>query len=83
MESANAPGQDFPIQNLPFGVFTTALWRELRGFDEALLANEDYDFNYRARRAGATVLLDGAMQSVYRARATFGALARQIGRAHV
>ena len=23
VESANAPGQDFPIQNLPFGVFTT------------------------------------------------------------
>ena len=66
-----------PVETVPFGVFTTALWRELGGFDEALLANEDYDFNYRARRAGATVLLDGAMQSVYRARATFGALARQ------
>ncbi len=28
VESANAPGTDFPVQNLPFGVFTRRGWEE-------------------------------------------------------
>jgi succinoglycan biosynthesis protein ExoA len=65
------------VDTVPFGVFRKSLWQQLGGFDETLLANEDYDFNYRVRRAGGRVLLDTAAHSIYFARPTLGALARQ------
>jgi succinoglycan biosynthesis protein ExoA len=65
------------VDTVPFGVFRKSLWRRLGGFDESLLANEDYDFNYRARHAGGRVVLDTAAHTVYYARPTLGALARQ------
>ena len=68
------------VETVPFGTFRKSLWRELGGFDEALMTNEDYDFNYRARRAGADVRLDGRIRSTYRARPTLTALARQYHR---
>lgn len=68
------------VDTVPFGVFRKSLWRQLGGFDEALLTNEDYDFNYRVRRAGGRVLLDTAAHTVYYARPTLDALARQYWR---
>lgn len=66
-----------PVDTVPFGTFRRALWERLGGFDESLLRNQDYDFNYRVRRTGLDVILDPAIVSIYKARATFGALARQ------
>lgn len=71
----SAPSQF--VDTVPFGVFTKELWRQLGGYDEGLLANEDYDFNYRVRRGGGGVLLDTSGYCTYFARPTFGALARQ------
>lgn len=65
------------VDTVPFGVFGKKLWQELGGFNEELLANEDYDFNYRVRQSGGGVLLDTSGHCTYFARATFGALARQ------
>lgn len=65
------------VDTVPFGVFRKSLWQRLGGFNERLLANEDYDFNYRARARGGRVVLDTGTHSIYYARATFGALARQ------
>lgn len=65
------------VDTVPFGVFRKTLWQQLGGFDETLLANEDYDFNYRVRRQGGRVLLDTAAHTTYFARATFGALGQQ------
>ena len=62
---------------MPFGCFRRELWHELGGLDETLHANEDYDFNYRARQRGRCVFLDPKIRSTYYARSTFGALARQ------
>ncbi len=62
---------------VPFGTFRRELWERLGGFDESLIRNQDYDFNYRVRLAGLDVILDPAIASVYKARSTFGALARQ------
>jgi GT2 family glycosyltransferase len=50
---------------------------KIGGYDESLLANEDYEFNTRIRQAGGVVWLDPAIRSVYFARADLGALARQ------
>jgi cellulose synthase/poly-beta-1,6-N-acetylglucosamine synthase-like glycosyltransferase len=74
-----APGQSAPlaVDTVPFGVFRKKLWQELGGFNEELLANEDYDFNYRVRQRGGRVLLDPSGHSIYFARPTLGTLARQ------
>jgi glycosyltransferase involved in cell wall biosynthesis len=65
------------VDTVPFGVFRKSLWRELGGFNEALLANEDYDFHYRVRQRGGRILLDTGGHSDYFARGSFKALATQ------
>jgi hypothetical protein len=65
------------VDTVPFGCYRKSLWEELGGLNEALLVNEDYEFNYRVRLAGRRVVLDPRITSIYYARATFGALARQ------
>jgi succinoglycan biosynthesis protein ExoA len=65
------------VDTVPFGVFRKSLWQKLGGFNKALLANEDYDFNYRVRLNGGRVLLDTTAHSVYFARPTLSELMRQ------
>ncbi|HEX8455712.1 MAG TPA: glycosyltransferase family 2 protein [Pyrinomonadaceae bacterium] len=65
------------VDTVPFGVFRKSLWQEVGGFNEALLANEDYDFHYRIRERGGRILLDTAGHSLYFARPTIRELARQ------
>ncbi|MGE5362430.1 MAG: glycosyltransferase family 2 protein [Bacteroidales bacterium] len=65
------------VDTVPFGCFRKDLWKQLGGFNEHLLTNEDYEFNYRTRASGLTVLLDPRIQSTYWARPNLRALARQ------
>jgi succinoglycan biosynthesis protein ExoA len=65
------------VDTVPFGCFTRETWRRVGGLNETLLGNEDYEFNYRVRKAGLLVRLDPTMQSTYVARARLGALALQ------
>ncbi|TME82431.1 MAG: glycosyltransferase [Chloroflexi bacterium] len=46
------------VDHIPFGAYPTALVRELGGWDERLLANEDFEFDYRLRRHGGKLLFD-------------------------
>lgn len=69
-----------PVDTVAFACFRKELWRELGGFDEKLSANEDYEFNYRVRRHGQTVLLDQGEHCDYFARSTLGDLASQYWR---
>ncbi len=46
------------VDHIPFGAYPTALVRELGGWDERLLANEDFEFDYRVRRNGRQLLFD-------------------------
>jgi glycosyltransferase involved in cell wall biosynthesis len=66
-----------PVATVAFACFRKSLWIDLGGFNEALLANEDYDFNYRARRSGGQVILDKSGHCDYFARTTLKALAKQ------
>lgn len=65
------------VDTVPFGTFRRELWDRLGGYDESLFCNEDYDFNHRVRMAGLHVLLNPEIVSVYKARPTLSALARQ------
>jgi glycosyltransferase involved in cell wall biosynthesis len=74
---SSAAGAVKPVDTVPFGAFRRDLWQALGGFDEWLVRNQDYDFNYRARLSGQRVMLNPAIVSVYQARPTLRALARQ------
>jgi succinoglycan biosynthesis protein ExoA len=68
------------VDTVPFGAFRRGLIKQIGGFDESLLANEDYEFNVRIRQAGGKVWLDPAIKSTYYARPSLGALAKQYAR---
>ena len=68
------------VDTVAFACFKKELWREIGGFDEDLSANEDYEFNYRVRLNGKTVLLDQAEHCDYFARATLKDLCVQYWR---
>ena len=65
------------VDTVPFGCFRKTTWEALGGFDERLLTNEDYEFNYRARSSGSTVVLDPDIRCTYFARSTLAELASQ------
>jgi succinoglycan biosynthesis protein ExoA len=74
----DSPGPaSMSVETVPFGAFPRALWERLGGFDESLSANQDFDFNYRARVAGFDVILDRRIKATYVARPTLAALWRQ------
>ena len=58
-----------------------AYWRDamldVDGFDESLLRNSDFEFNFRMREAGHRLHFDPAIGSVYRPRPNLNALFRQ------
>ena len=68
------------VDTVPFGAFKRELLALIGFFDESLLTNEDYEFNTRIRKSGGKIWLDPAIRSVYFARPTLAALARQYSR---
>lgn len=76
---AGGPPQE-SVDTVAFACFRKSLWTELGGFNEALLTNEDYDFNYRVRQSGRDVILDRGGHCDYFARTTIGKLAAQYWR---
>jgi glycosyltransferase involved in cell wall biosynthesis len=73
-------GQAQAVDTVPFGAFRRTLTARVGMFDETLLTNEDYEFNVRIRQSGGRIWMDPNIQSVYFARPTLPALARQYGR---
>jgi glycosyltransferase involved in cell wall biosynthesis len=65
------------VDTVAFACFRKSLWQELGGYNEMLLTNEDYDFNYRARMTGAPVVLDRQGHCDYFARTKLSDLAKQ------
>jgi len=73
----NAGPLQEPVDTVAFACFRRSVWDDLGGFNEHLLANEDYDFNYRVRQSGRNVLLDRREHCDYFARTTLSSLAKQ------
>jgi succinoglycan biosynthesis protein ExoA len=60
-----------------FGAFRPEAFERVGLFDEALVRNQDDEFNMRVRAAGGRIVLDPAITVVYRPRGSFGGVWRQ------
>jgi hypothetical protein len=63
--------------HVPFGVYDTELARELSGWDERLVANEDFEFDARLRRAGRQLYLEPSVTVTWQCRSRIPDLFRQ------
>lgn len=68
------------VDTVPFGSYRRSLIEKIGPYNEALLTNEDYEFNTRIRKSGGRVWLDPSIRSVYFARSTIMELVRQYWR---
>jgi succinoglycan biosynthesis protein ExoA len=68
------------VDHVPFGAYRTELVRRLGGWDERLVANEDFEFDYRLRRSGAVLLFDPRLKITWQSRQTVRSLYHQYRR---
>lgn len=68
------------VDHIPFGAYPTELLRRLGGWDERLVANEDFEFDYRLRRSGAVLLFDPRLRISWQSRQTVRSLYQQYRR---
>jgi len=68
------------VDTVPFGAYHRRLINRIGTYNEALLSNEDYEFNVRAQQAGGVIWMDPQISSIYFARSTYVALAKQYWR---
>lgn len=68
------------VDTVPLGCFPADRLREVGGWREDLLANEDFELNHRLRSNGWRVVFDPAIWSIYRPRETPGEIAAQYWR---
>lgn len=73
-------GEEGPADTVPFGCFQRRWVERIGRFNEKLMTNEDYEFNYRIRMAGGVVWFNPRIRSVYYARPTISDLIRQYAR---
>ncbi len=65
------------VDTVYLGAFPRALFARIGGFNAAMVRNQDYEMNYRIRRAGGRILVDPAIRSTYLVRPDLPSLARQ------
>jgi glycosyltransferase involved in cell wall biosynthesis len=68
------------VDHIPFGAYPTELVRQLGGWDERLVANEDFEFDHRLRESGAELLFDPALTISWQSRQTVRELYQQYRR---
>lgn len=66
-----------PAESAYMGVMRAEAIAAVGGYDETLRRGEDWEFNFRLRRAGYVVWLDPALTVTYWPRSSWGRLARQ------
>jgi succinoglycan biosynthesis protein ExoA len=65
------------VDTVYLGAFRKSTLLALGGYDETFLRNQDYELNYRIRRAGGKILLTPAIKSYYYARSSLRKLLSQ------
>ncbi len=68
------------VDHVPFGAYPVEVLRELGGWDEDMVTNQDYEFDYRVRRSGRELLFDPALRIDWRCPASIRAFSRQYRR---
>ncbi len=66
-----------PAESAYLGIMRASAVRGIGGFDESLRRGEDWEMNFRLRRAGHLVWLDPGLRVTYWPRDTWNKLARQ------
>ena len=66
--------------HIPFGAYRVDTARELGGWDERLVANEDFEFDVRVRAGGGKLFLDPSIEVLWRCRSRIRDLASQYRR---
>lgn len=74
------PAEPREVVSVPCGAYRSKAIRSVGGFDEAQLANQDYELNYRLRAAGNSVWLLPDVSFRYEPRDRPGRLAQQFFR---
>ena len=65
------------VETVPFGAFQRSWVEQVGRFDETLLTNEDYEYNYRLRQSGGMIWYDPSIRSIYFSRANLHSLMQQ------
>jgi cellulose synthase/poly-beta-1,6-N-acetylglucosamine synthase-like glycosyltransferase len=68
------------VDHIPFGAYPVELVRSLGGWDERLVANEDFEFDFRLRRAGYALCFDPELEIEWLCRQSVADLFRQYRR---
>jgi succinoglycan biosynthesis protein ExoA len=68
---------ELEVDHLPFGAYPVDLLRDVGGWDESLVANEDYELDYRLRRRGGRLLLIPSVVIAWQCRQSVPDLYRQ------
>ena len=73
-------GRAGEVDTVPFAAFRREWVDRIGPFDESLLINEDYEFNFRIRQAEGVIWFDPSIRSTYFARSDLASMARQYAR---
>jgi len=68
------------VDHIPFGAYPVEVVRELGGWSETQLVNEDFEFDYRLRQSGSELLFDPSIEIEWDCRQSVGDLFRQYRR---
>ncbi|HOT79203.1 MAG TPA: glycosyltransferase family 2 protein, partial [Microthrixaceae bacterium] len=68
------------VDHIPFGAYPVAVIRDVGGWDEAITANEDFEFDYRVRQSGRALLFDPRIVIFWQTRQDVGAFFQQYRR---
>lgn len=65
------------VDTVFLGAYPRTVFDRIGGFDEDLVRNQDDELNFRLQQAGGRIWLDPSIVTIYRPRASVGALWRQ------
>ncbi len=66
-----------PADTVPFGAYRRRVFERIGLFNPHMVRHQDYEFNYRLRESGGTILLAPSLKATYHVRPSLAALAKQ------
>ena len=68
------------VDHIPFGAYPREVIEEVGGWDESIPVNQDFEFDYRVRRAGHELLFDPSLRIAWECRQSVRSFWRQYRR---